>query len=275
MNASEALIWAQSQLETKGVDSARLDALVLLEDATNIDRAKLLAEKDQIIRSGPLKQFKLQVKQRSKRIPLSFIRGKTEFYGREFKISRSVLEPRPESETIIEELGLLINREPKLSSVIDVGTGSGALAITAKLEFPSLKVFAVDISSRCLSVAKFNSRLYRINIGFFRGDLIKPLPLSAWSNKAVIIANLPYVPESWQINPEAMREPRIAIFGGTDGLDIYRKLFKQLSGLSLKPEYVLTESMPPQHPELVDIAARHRYQLTKTNDFIQVYKRLQ
>jgi release factor glutamine methyltransferase len=87
----------------------------------------------------------------------------------------------------------------------------------------------------------------------------------------VILANLPYVPDKWKINEAAMAEPKIAIFGGPDGLDIYRKLFTQLKRFTWKPKYLLTESLPPQHPKLAEIAAQFGFKLLSSDDFIQVF----
>ncbi len=273
VNVSQALKWAQHQLRSNGIVTDRLDSLVLLEDTTAIARAKLLAEPEMAIKPIDLERFKFRVIKRSKHVPLAYIRGKTEFYGREFQINHHVLEPRPESEAIIEELKSLLNKTDFAIKVIDIGTGSGALIITAKLEYPAIEAFATDISSRCLEVAKTNAERYQAYISFFQGHLLKPLPEKVWQGgMTIILANLPYVPNTWQINPEAMREPKTAIFGGADGLKLYRLLFRQQTDLANPPIWILTEALPPQHPALAEIAERHGYRLSKTNDFVQVFK---
>jgi release factor glutamine methyltransferase len=202
--------------------------------------------------------------------PLAYIRNKTEFYGRNFYIDNRVLEPRPESETIIDMLkGLDL---PGQTTIIDIGTGSGALAITAKLEIPHSKVVATDIDSRCLIVARKNIRKYGLDIQVFKGPLLDPLPVRQFAgNKTVLICNLPYVPDSFKLNLAALNEPKLAIFGGLDGLEVYQKLFEQCTELKFRPKFILTESMPPQHKKLSAIAAVNGFRLAKTNDFIQLF----
>jgi release factor glutamine methyltransferase len=181
-------------------------------------------------------------------------------------IDHRVLEPRPESETIVELLKKLpLSDMPKLA---DIGTGSGMLAITAKLELPKAKVIATDIDQNCLDIAAQNAQKHGTKIAFRQGDLLEPLKDEPFD---ALLCNLPYVPDNFQINPAAMREPRLAIFGGPDGLGLYRKLFTQLESRHHKPRYVLTESLPPQHHLLAEIARKHGYALDTKDDFIQIF----
>ena len=270
MTVQESLDQFTQSLLQAGIGTARLDILVLLEDVTGLNKAQLLARPELNLTPSHLKVLKRRVTLRTQQLPLAYIRGKTEFYGHDFQIDRRVLEPRPESETMIEELNRLISSH-KIHNVIEIGTGSGALIISAKLANPSIRAYATDISQDCLEVARSNLRTYDLNIPLFLGDLIRALPDKLWQNKTALIANLPYVPEDWQINPPAQREPSIAIFGGKDGLKLYRRLFQQIASLTTKPAFVLTEAMPPQHSPLTDIAKRHHYALNTVNDFIQVF----
>jgi release factor glutamine methyltransferase len=197
--------WLRSVEETlqgAGVSTARLDALVLLEDYLGKDRALILAHPELELTIEQIATLNEQISKRALHTPLAYIRGKTEFFGREFIINDFVLEPRPESETIIE----LVKKLPDITkcTIIDVGTGSGALAITTKLELPSTTV--------------------------------------------------------------------MAIFGGRDGLELYRTLFSQIETLPIKPQYILAESMPPQHEELSEIAESHSYTQLQDEDFIQVFE---
>lgn len=257
---------ATKQLKASGIGTARLDALVLLEDVTKKDRAWLLSRSELELTNIQTRKLDGLVKRRSGHEPLAYIRGKTEFYGREFIINKYVLEPRPESETFFDVLKNLDLTHVK--TMVDVGTGSGALAITAKLEFPNLDVIATDIDSKCLEVASQNAKKHKTGIEFIQTDLIKSLKLP---EDSILICNLPYVPDGFTINQAAMNEPKLAIFGGPDGLDVYRKLFEQIKDLKFKPKYVLTESPPSQHKALVKIAKTYGYNLTKTEDFIQVF----
>lgn len=264
------------KLSRAGIGTARLDALILLEDATGKDRSWLLAHPEfdlESLQNPTLQQLNSLVERRISHEPLAYIRGKTEFYGREFLVNKHVLEPRPESETMIDlALKICRSQDSKNTTFMDVGTGSGALAITLKLEAPQLNILAIDIDKNCLAIAKKNADNLAADVKFLQGDLLEPLrniKLKTYN----LICNLPYVPDNFVINPAAMNEPRLAIFGGQDGLDIYRKLFLQINQTSNKPNFVLTESLPLQHGKLVEIAAKSGYKLTKSDDFIQLFQR--
>lgn len=284
MTIEEWLSRAVARLEEAGIGTARLDALVLAEDATGKDRAYLLAHPELLVRGSTSHKLNEQIERRIKHEPLAYIRGRTEFYGREFIVDRRVLEPRPESETMIEILCHL-DRSGKISTrfldsarndivIADIGTGSGALAITAKLEIPDAKVSAVDIDPDCLAVAKKNAKKHSVDIDFHKGNLLGPLQDPS-SKISVLLCNLPYVPDNYQINQAAGNEPGIAIFGGPDGLGLYRKLFLQIAkNLQFKRsiKYILTESLPFQHEELIKIAWGYGYKQTAGEDFIQLFK---
>ncbi len=270
MTVSTWLNHAIDQLESAGVATARLDSQLLLADELKQDRSWLMAHLDTTLSDDTVADLTRLIDQRMQHVPLAYIRGKTEFYGREFMIDKRVLEPRPETETMIDILkGLPPANEPL--QIIDVGTGSGALAITAKLELPNAEVVATDIDPGCLAVAEANAHKHQVDITFSHGDLLEPVHIE---NKRIVItlANLPYVPDSHTINKAAMFEPKIAIFGGEDGLDQYRKLFQQASELSKRPAYILTEALPPQHKQLAFIAARFGFLQTAQDNFIQVFE---
>lgn len=268
-NSKEWLKTATKQLKISGIGSARLDALILLEDELGVDRSKLLAE-PVLINNSQLRELNKRLIRRSNQEPLSFIREKTEFFGREFFINADVLEPRPESETMLE---LLINIVPNVKNlkVVDVGTGSGALAITAKLELPRAEVIAVDIDKKCLLVTEINASRHNAKIKFIHSDLLDKIS-NNFLDGAVLLANLPYVPDRYKINPSAGFEPKIAIYGGKDGLDLYRRLFEQISENKYRLLYIFTESLPFQHTNLSEIAKQVGYEKIETEDLIQLFK---
>lgn len=300
LSRGQWLALATKQLTDAGIPTGRLDALVLLEDATGTDRAKLLAEPDVLLTDTEQAILDEQIAQRATHLPLAYLRGKTEFYGREFIITKNVLEPRPESETMIDvlkslpivqakkyspthqpptqatshELGSTASAGPvdstkdlKTVRIADVGTGSGALGITAYLELENAQVDLIELDDQALKTAKMNVDLFTINVSVIKSDLLAQTP----QNYDVLLCNLPYVPDNFSLNPAAMREPKIAIFGGPDGLNLYRKLFNQLQNTAQKPLYILTEALPPQHEPLAEIAALGGYRLLKTDDFIQLF----
>lgn len=264
MKIKEALKAYQTQLEDAGIATARLDCLVLLEDILNTNRTQILANGNRELTEVEFQKFDDLMSKRTQHIPLAYLRQNTEFYGREFYVDERVLEPRPESETMIEMLKNLPLKHAKLA---DVGSGSGALGITAKLEMPNFDVTLLEIDADALAVSKQNAEQHKIDVRTKQNDLLEGLD----EHFDVLLCNLPYVPNDFHINTAATHEPEVAIFGGPDGLDLYRKLFKQLNVYTSKPKYILTESLPPHHQTLADIAASAGYYLKKSEDFIQLF----
>lgn len=262
------LVTGSAQLSAHGISTARLDCLVLLEDELGIDRAHLLAKPDQEIASAHVAQLQIQLDRRATHEPLAYIRGHAEFYGREFYVNEHVLVPRPESETMIE---LLKKVAPADSRVADIGTGSGALAITAVLEIGAVAA-AVDIDEACLSVARRNAVQYTVAVTCLQGNLLQPFcdPATSFIPN-ILLANLPYVPVNYPVNTSAQREPALALYGGQDGLDLYRMMFSQLANLRQLPTFIMTESLPEQHASLAGVAQTADYSLLLSDDFIQVF----
>lgn len=273
MTVDDFLEAATQRLESAGIASARLDCLILLEDALDQDRAHILAYPTTSISSSKLAELNKKIAQRVGHLPLAYIRGKAPFFGREFLVTPHVLVPRPETETMIELLNTL-RKGPTLAhmGVVDVGTGSGAIAITAKLESPGIKAVAIDTDPTCIKIARKNARRLGADVEFFQGDLLSPLPASYYQVPTIVLANLPYVPERYTINQAAEHEPKHAIFGGKDGLNLYRRLWDEIAALPQKPLFVLTESLPPQHDDLSALAKQAGYTLHKTQDFIQIFE---
>lgn len=297
--------WTQKLLAA-GISTSRLDCLVLLEDATAKDRSWLLAHPEHQLPQKIVSALQEQIERRSKHEPLAYIRGKSEFYGRSFIVTADTLVPRPETETMFDLLKQIINLqntsllevEPLTAltnvlqprgetetmielpigarvkdeglKVVDVGTGSGALAITVKLEFPNVEVIATDISAACLKIADQNAKNLEADIKFYCGDLLKPLSQHL-THETLLLCNLPYVPNSYSINKAATHEPKLALFGGVDGLDLYKRLFHQAKNMQYPPKYILAESLPAQHKNLQSIAKSASYQQQTVSDFIQVF----
>lgn len=270
MTVNEALLTGTEQLLKAGIDTARLDTLVLLGDVTDKNRTHLLAHPELELTNEQFTRLEKLLKRRLSHEPLAYIRGKTEFYGREFLVNKDVLEPRPESETIVE----LLKNHSKTgdpTTIIDIGTGSGTLAITAKLELPSTDVIAVDIDPKCLKVANKNAEKHRIKITLLVSDLLADAPVTSNRGSTIILANLPYVPNNYPVNQAATHEPKLALFGGPDGLDLYRTMFQQLNEHFPTRTLVFTESLPSQHEALTAIATLNGFSQTETSDFIQVF----
>lgn len=274
MTVGEFLDTSTKILSSNSIQTARLDSLVLMEHSLGIDRAKLLAEPSLNIDTKHLNVLNKYLAKRAKHVPISYIVQSSEFYGRNFYVNNHVLEPRPETEAMIDILKQLVKTNVSLRSIekilaADVGTGSGALGITAMMEVKNLRVDLIDIDINALKVAKKNVVLHTISTNVIKADL---LPQNS-VNYTILLCNLPYIPDDFHINLAAAHEPKLAIFGGKDGLDIYRKLFKVLRHRQQKPLYILTESLPTFHPVLEDIAKKSSYSLIKSLDFIQAFER--
>lgn len=263
MTTGQFMQSAIARLNAAGVDTARLDCLVLMEDVLGLDRAAILAHPEHKIARSPLLELNNKVDQRASHQPLAYIRQKAPFYGREFAVNHSVLVPRPETEDLIDLLKALpLPEEPRLA---DIGTGSGCIGITAALEIKNAVVYMYDIDPNALQVAKRNAKQYGVQAKLAVSDLCASLPNSL----DVVMANLPYVPLEYPLNQAAKHEPKLAIFGGLDGLQLYDRFWMQLS--ALKPGWVLTESLPSQHKAMAKMAQDHGYKLAKTLGFAQQF----
>ena len=260
---------ATNQLHMCGIETARLDSLVLLSDELGHDKAWVLAHPDYILQVSVLKKMNTKIAQRSNHIPLAYIRGKSEFYGREFMVNKHVLVPRPESESMIDLLKQVTNPDSQVS-IIDVGTGSGCLAITVKLELPNSTVVALDSSYECLRVAKQNATKLVADITFLESDLLDSMQDSSFKiQDSILLANLPYVPNDYPVNNAAAHEPPLALFGGSDGLKLYRKLFSQAK--ELRVTCIITESLTEQHAGLIKTARENAFRHASTDGFAQLF----
>lgn len=268
MTIKEWLAANTAGLHAAGIGSARLDALVLLEDALQTDRAYVLAHDDRELTAQTVSQLNARIKRRKTHEPLAYIRGKVEFYGREFSVNPLVLVPRPESETIIELL--LTLPLPASITIADIGTGSGALAVSAKCELPAARVIGIDIDPACLEVAEANAKRHAADISWFAGGLAEPL-LRSPADTTVLLCNLPYVPDDYPINRAAGHEPALALYSGYDGLEHYRTLFGQVQSAPSKPLHIITESLPRQHKALSVIAADAGYRMERSDNYIQLF----
>lgn len=279
MTIVEWLIPAMNELHTAGVDSPQRDCLILLEDLLEKDRSWVTAHPEHTLQGPTLQKLNGQIKRRINREPLAYIRGKAWFWGRFFEVSPDVMIPRPESESFITLLKNLLHHNDSISKdrpwkpwkIVDVGTGSGCLAITAKLELSEAEVIATDIDEKALQTARQNAKNHKVDINFLQGNLLEPIPATNNQQPATIIANLPYVPDGLVTSEEINYEPKLALFSGPDGLDHYRQFWAQIKNLSERPAYILTESIENQHAEMAKLAGRAGYKLEKTETLVQQF----
>lgn len=226
------LQWTTGFLKEKGADSPRLDAEVLLADLLGMRRVDLYLNYDRPLDFDELSGYRAMVRRRAVREPVAYIIGKKEFYSLDFMVNRDVLIPRPETELLVDyavESAIKTRFAEKDDLYIaDIGTGSGAIAVTMAREVPHAKIYAVDSSEKALATAGKNAIYHGVqdNITFMEGDLLTPL-LELNVNIDLILANLPYVPASGfsDMAPDVKDyEPHSALAGGADGFDLIKRL---------------------------------------------------
>ncbi|OGL73805.1 protein-(glutamine-N5) methyltransferase, release factor-specific [Candidatus Uhrbacteria bacterium RIFCSPHIGHO2_02_FULL_57_19] len=217
-------------------DSAALDAEILLSSALGVEREKLYIHSGDPMPKRALATYHRYLARRGRHEPVAYILGEKEFFGLRFTVNRNVLILRPETETLVEEVIRKVGK--KKVTIIDVGTGSGAIAVALAKNLPNARIVATDISSKALTIARANARRHGVSnrIRFVRANLLPKLLHAARStlHADIVVANLPYLPTAvWKkTTPEIRRyEPRTALDGGRDGLDLYRKLLDQMTHL--------------------------------------------
>jgi release factor glutamine methyltransferase len=224
----QALAAATDALTAAGVESPRLDAELLLAEASASDRARLAAEPGAPVAPGPARIFGAMVRRRLRREPVAYILGRKGFRGIELQVDRRVLIPRPETELLVE-----VAHELRPASVLDVGTGSGAVALAVADELPGVDVTASDASEAALEVARANASSLGLSelVGFFAGSIPPGRRFD------LVLANLPYVASAeWAALAPEIREwePREALLAGADGLAAIRDLLAEATGAAAK-----------------------------------------
>jgi len=227
----DAVAEAAAGLNAAGVDSARLVAQVLLAHTLDVPRANIMAFSPQhLLQPHQLSIYRALVARCVAGEPMAYVVGHTEFYALDFATDRRALIPRPETEQLVElALARIKSQIPNIQSqIVDVGTGCGCIAVSLATHLPDARLIATDISADVLALARENAQRHKVSsrIQFLQGDLLAPVPLRAEG----VVANLPYVTTAeWQNLPRHIREhePRIALDGGADGLDLIRRLFSQ------------------------------------------------
>lgn len=218
------LAWTKEYLLAKGVENARLEAEWLLCAAMGLDRVGLYLQYDKPLNDHELAAYRDLVARRARREPLQHILGSQEFYGLDFEVNADVLIPRHDTESLVSEA---VARQPDARSILDVGTGSGCIAVALQKSLPCARVTATDISAAALEVARRNAAAHSVSIEFLCGSLFAPVAGRCFD---LIVSNPPYIPTAdIETLEREVRDydPRTALDGGADGLDIYRKLIVQ------------------------------------------------
>ncbi len=265
---------AVDRLTSAGIDNAKQEALWILEEASGITRLQIYADTRDAIDPETYQQAFSLIERRAQHEPLQYILGTQEFYGVDIAVKPGVLIPRPESELLIEEAILLLQSHAQ-PLIIDVGTGSGCLAISIARALNQAVVVATDLSLSALQVAKFNAgkHVRKGQVLWLAGDLLSPLLSSRLAGKVTaIIANLPYIShDEWdRLSPDVKDfEPRLALDGGPDGLDVYRRLLQEAPSVLASDGVVLMEIGVGQADRLrEEVEATKLFDIMKTlSDF--------
>ncbi|GJL84610.1 MAG: release factor glutamine methyltransferase [Micavibrio sp.] len=252
---------AQERLATGAIDSPDLDARLIIKAVLNVADADFITCSDISVSDQDNQTIELMIERRLAGEPVSRILGEREFWGLSFKITPDVLDPRPDTETIIEAALKRFGARPP-QSIVDLGTGSGCILIALLHEWPSAQGVAVDVSENALSVAKENAERHKVadRIRFVEGDWGQDINESF----DLIVSNPPYIPQAIIPNlaPEVQNhDPILALQGGEDGLQAYRAIFSQLKPLMNEDAVALFEIGYDQQNDVVRLAEESRFSI--------------
>ncbi|RJE47430.1 MULTISPECIES: peptide chain release factor N(5)-glutamine methyltransferase [unclassified Dehalobacter] len=256
-----------------GVADARVEADLILAFVLKTTRDKLYAERDRVIASPEKEIYNDFLKRRGQREPLAYLLKTREFMGLDFFVNPSVLIPRPETELLVEkvlELGKNIGREREhkevSTRVLDLCTGSGAIAVAVAYYWNQASVVAVDMSFEALTVAKINAAKMNVNIDFRLGDLFAPVQGEKFS---LIVSNPPYISEQeiLECPPEVRKEPVLALLAGKDGLDFYRRIAMKATEFLNHGGIILVEIGYSQGTQVRELFKAAGYQTELFSDY--------
>lgn len=265
---------ATEKLAMVDISTARLDTEILLAHVMGVDRAWLIAHGDEELESLKVRKLESLLRRRLDHEPIAYIVGRKEFYGREFIVTPDVLIPRPATETMVEmikKIHQITDENPHEKEtpfhIVDVGCGSGCIGITAKLEVPELDVMLCDISESAIGIARQNADTLHAEVTVAQSDLLATL-YGQRSTVWLIAANLPYVDRSWQTSPELTYEPSIALYADDRGLKLIKTLISQAPAVLAPDGYLLLETDPCQHIQVIEYGKRYGFSKVQVRDYI-------
>lgn len=280
MIIQSCLEYGRNKLKNNNNSNSSLEPEILLSFVLKNSKEYVLAHPQKTVSKKQITQFKNIINQRKKGVPIAYIIKEKEFYGLNFYVDKNVLIPRPETEMMVELADNWIKLHNS-KTIIDLGTGSGAIAISLKKLNPKAKIIAVDLSKKALKVALKNARKNKVKITFTKGNLLDPV---IKQNPDVICANLPYLRDNYlkklpkQISQSLKYEPKMALAAGKDGLKIYCKLFGQIKKSGIKFNFLIIEIDNNQKKSAIVLAKKYfpnakieiKKDLAKLNRFLMV-----
>lgn len=265
---------ATRQLLFADIPSARLDAELILAHTIRENRSYLHAHDDEVLSERDVEIADARINLRLDRVPVAYIVGHKEFYGRPFKVTTATLIPRPESEVLIELIDEAIPKNESFLDesyrLVDVGTGSGVLGITAKLEHPELVVMLLDKSRYALNIAEQNASALQAGVTLMNSDLLTHYPFVA----NIIVANLPYVDPEWERSQETDHEPEDALFAANHGLALIFELLVQTQEKLARDGHLVLEADPRQHADIIAEAGKYGFALKTQKDFGLLFQKI-
>lgn len=238
-----------ARLEEAGITGAKLDVELLIAFVIGRERSWVMAHPEAVLGNDETLELKRLVGLRAKRHPLVHLTNRREFYGLDLFVDENVLTPRVETEQMVE---WAVKDAPIDSRLIDIGTGSGAIAIAVAKHRPDLEIWATDVTDEALAVAKRNIQAHGVKVKLIKSDLFDGIE----GGFDTVVTNLPYLQDDAQLMPEVQKEPAVALHGGPDGLDLYRRFLKQLPDYLGDSGRLFTECDPWQHASLIEEARK-------------------
>lgn len=259
----QALAQGTALLAQHGVDSPRLNAELLLAHILNTQRLLLLLDSHRVLAESDSDQFNALLEQRARRIPLQHLTGSCNFLGHELRISRHALVPRPETEGLVEH-ALTVARSIPHPRILDFATGSGCIAIALAHQLPNAQIHALDVSTPALELAQTNTALNGLSgrIQFHQGNGFHALPSTLTASFDLIVSNPPYIPSGDipSLDPEVRdHDPLLALDGGPDGLDFYRRLASECPNWLRQPAWFLAEFGDDQGPAIQEVFRSQKF----------------
>lgn len=252
---------AAQMLKDAGVDSPLLDSQLIMARVLGCSRLDIITHPERILGESELAAFEADIARRASRFPLAYILAHKEFYGIELEIAPGVLVPRPETELLVEECIKRISTQSSL--IADIGIGSGAISVALAVNLPQAKIYATEISISAMQVAQANIEKYYLTerVRILAGDLLKPL-MDIDTKFDAIVSNPPYIPSGVieTLEPEVrIYEPREALDGGVDGLDVYGEIFPQAHNVLRDGGFLAVEIGIEQAEPVKNIAVSSGY----------------